>query len=83
MALIQRPLPTYVPHFHSDKVIYAAIRAATPKNGIIWDWLNEQARQENWGASETERGIVEGERRFCIRWIDIANSDEDNEDATS
>lgn len=72
MALNKLPM-----RYHDDDVVYAAIRQGIPEGGVFWDYLTLEARTENFGMNEYERGVIEGCRRFAIRLQDIVSIKEE------
>ena len=70
--------PTY--RQHSEASTEFAIRNAIHVGDTFWDFLTEERLVENFGASEFERGVIEGARRFAGRLQDIIMSDDHEAD---
>lgn len=66
------PKPIYIETQEKWEVIVATIQAATPVNGLLWNFLTEQRIQDNTGMDVRECDRIEGVRRFCRMWQDIA-----------
>lgn len=70
MSAKRKPRATY--REYSEQEVNATIHGAIPEGGVFWDYLVAETMQENFGASEFERGVIEGGRRFANRLIGIA-----------
>ena len=65
-----KPRPTYRQRSQAD--INAEIKRACAPGTALYDYFIEEALQENFGANEFDRGVIEGGRRFAIRFVNIA-----------
>lgn len=50
---------------HSEELVDATIKAAIPVGGVFWEYLTTVRLEANFGASEYERGKIEGMREFA------------------
>jgi hypothetical protein len=73
MAKPKLPRPTY--RQHDTDAINATVRASIGKQGVFMDYLGEVVQERIEGATEFERGVVEGRRRMAGDLINIALSE--------